>query len=626
MSAKKLDETKAAKITVRSRSATSSASAASAASKTSAAAKSTASEPAKSQLAGRDIVYIDTDDDITAIIEKVKNAEAPVVALVPPVRVGVLQSVVNLKLLLMAAKSARKKISLVTNERALIGLAAGLKIPVAKTINAQAEIPVLDSDDGDSEDSDVIRGEELAIGDLAALTSEPSKRNDTKEDKEVSAAVASIETDDKIKTTARDIDEETGEETDKPQKKPARGKKIPNFSSFRKKLFLFGGLGVVVIIFFVWAIVFAPHGTITVKANTISRDISVAATVTSGKTEGSNLNAVIKQTKTNETLNFNATGSKEIGNKATGTITISVSLTQIHPVRGLTVEAGTTVVASDGGQRYVTDDDAPFPASLRNGSATISEYVQYCGSMASTTCYYSVDATAANVGSNYNILTGANMTVSGGYSAVVKEDFTGGSSQTVTVVQQSDIDLATEKLKNQINDKVEQTKSDLISQMSGDATAIADSFSVAYGDFTSKPALDDTPTAGASASMSVEVTYTLVGVANSDLSAMLDAELTAQMANETNQRVYDNGLKAVKFARFEATDNGYSVTISTSGKVGPRLDEEQIKELALGKRVGEIREALTRINGVDSVEVKFSPFWVSSISDAKKLTVDFAVN
>ena len=47
----------------------------------------------------KDVIYIDTDDDITAIIGKIKNSKDKIIALVPPKRIGVLQSTVNLRLL-----------------------------------------------------------------------------------------------------------------------------------------------------------------------------------------------------------------------------------------------------------------------------------------------------------------------------------------------------------------------------------------------------------------------------------------------------------------------------------------------------------------------------------------------
>ena len=95
----------------------------------------------------KDVIYIDTEDDITAIIGKVKSSKERIIALVPPRRIGVLQSAVNIRLLSRAATAAKKRIVIVTNDAVLAGLAATAKIPVAKTLQSKpeiAEVSVLD--------------------------------------------------------------------------------------------------------------------------------------------------------------------------------------------------------------------------------------------------------------------------------------------------------------------------------------------------------------------------------------------------------------------------------------------------------------------------------------------------
>src|SRR5690606_16820049 len=114
----------------------------------------------------KDIIYIDVEDDITAIIGKVKDAKETIVALVPPKRIGVLQSAVNLHLLARAAKQGEKKLVLISNNSALMALASAAKIPVAKNLQSKpemAEISALDVDDGE----DVIDGAQLPVGELA---------------------------------------------------------------------------------------------------------------------------------------------------------------------------------------------------------------------------------------------------------------------------------------------------------------------------------------------------------------------------------------------------------------------------------------------------------------------------
>lgn len=60
----------------------------------------------------KDVIYIDVEDDITAIIGKVKDSSEKIVALVPPKRIGVLQSAVNLRLISRAASQNGKHLAI----------------------------------------------------------------------------------------------------------------------------------------------------------------------------------------------------------------------------------------------------------------------------------------------------------------------------------------------------------------------------------------------------------------------------------------------------------------------------------------------------------------------------------
>jgi hypothetical protein len=55
-------------------------------------------------------IYLEAEDDITSVIEKVKAAESNIVALVPTKRMPVLQSAVNLKLLKRESIASAKKL------------------------------------------------------------------------------------------------------------------------------------------------------------------------------------------------------------------------------------------------------------------------------------------------------------------------------------------------------------------------------------------------------------------------------------------------------------------------------------------------------------------------------------
>jgi hypothetical protein len=217
----------------------------------------------------KDIVYIDVEDDITAIIGKVKESAEKIVALVPPKRIGVLQSAVNLRLLQRAAEQSGKRIVLITGNQALTGLAAVASIPVARNLQSKpeiAEIPALDVDNGD----DVIDGSQLPVGDHAEQVNAMSDDEADEAD-----LIKGVDIEREPSTTPPVIGKKVAD------KKKSAGKKVPNFNSFRKRLVISICAGVVLIGGLVWAFVFAPAATIVITARTTPA--SVNDVVTFGK-------------------------------------------------------------------------------------------------------------------------------------------------------------------------------------------------------------------------------------------------------------------------------------------------------------------------------------------------------
>lgn len=564
----------------------------------------------KSELRGRDLIYIDTDDDVTSIVGRIKASEEVVVALVPPKRIGVLQSVVNLRLLQRAAKNAHKRLAIVTTDPALMNLASGLAIPVAKNINAQAKVLEVSDDD---DISDVIDGNDIAVDTTSRRSAGGSKS--ATEDKEISAAVAAIETDDKIKN---DLDADgVPDDQQEPKKSPKKKIKVPNVNSLRKKILIGGGLAVVLIGFLVWAIVFAPSATITIQAKTsaveVKKSLSLVPSGDKDAAEGV-LPPVVKQKKTNESVEFEATGSREVGEMAAGTVAFCYNEEPFSGQTGqknaITLDAGTRLYAN--GVQFTIDSGV----TVEGGQNEAGE----CET------YYSVKATAVNIGEEGNIKQNTVMSVSGysGLTALAKTDFTGGSKETVKVVQQSDVDAAVAKLREKGDSDA--VRDELMGQMSDSTMVIDGSFSVSQGEVKVTPGVGETPEGDSTkATASIELTYTLVGVNRDDLSKVLDAQLKSQ-TDEAKQKVYNNGLDEVKFSGFTTTDNGYTVSVTTNGHVGPVIDEDEVKQQAVGKKSEEIKELLKQTDGANDVSVTMSPFWVSSAPKESKITVNFEIN
>ena len=89
----------------------------------------------------KDTIYIDIDDEITTVIDKVRSSPGRIVALVLPKRATVFQSIVNMKLLKRSAESAKKNVVLITTEAGLLPLAGAVGLHVAPTPQSKPEVP-----------------------------------------------------------------------------------------------------------------------------------------------------------------------------------------------------------------------------------------------------------------------------------------------------------------------------------------------------------------------------------------------------------------------------------------------------------------------------------------------------
>ena len=423
----------------------------------------------------KDVIYVDIEDDITSVIEKVKGAKATIVALVPPKRIGVLQSVVNLKLLQRAATSAKKRVVLITNDQALIGLAAGVAIPVAKNLQSRPELPSMTA--AKIDDEEVINGEELPVGELAKTADEPLELTGFPTAEETaSAAPAAATAPFAAKAAAR---------------APRKGSAVPDFDKFRKKMFIFGGLGVLALIFLIWAIFFAGKATVAITANTnivnINKVLQLRPSAKLDAAQGV-APAVVKELKRSSSVDFTPTGKKEVGEKAVGTVSFENS--EGTPA---SIPAGTQVVTSSG-LAFTSNSAVTVPkATLTFGNECGADHL--CPGTAT------VGITAISGGSKYNGATGSVSGSFDGASGALTGATSGGTDKTVTVVSQSDVDTAKEKLQSQDSNKI---KTELKKQFDASVVAINESFTVEPGEPTSAPAVGQE---ASTAKLTAETTY-----------------------------------------------------------------------------------------------------------------------
>jgi hypothetical protein len=545
----------------------------------------------------KDVIYIDVEDDITAIIGKVKDSKEKIVALVPPKRVGVLQSAVNLRLLQRAATQHGKHLVLISNNSALAALAAAAKVPVAKNLQSKpelAEISALSVDD----DDDIIDGSQLPVGELAR-TADKSALG--------AAALSSPELEAIKENAAEERPRATPPLAGQALKKPKT--KVPNFNKFRKKMIFAIGGGVVLIAFLVWAIFFAPTATVIITARTTDSSanakVSLADTATTSTSAGT-LKTVTQQIPKSSTVDVTPTGSKQVGTKATGSMTITRTSISSTPI---SVPAGTTFTSADNHvfastQAATLGGTTIGPNGVVQDSATIS-----------------VQASA--VGEDYNLSARGYQSSVSGISAH-GSDMAGGTSKTITVVTNDDVQKAVTQLGQQNADDI---KKQLTAKFNDTFVVLDQTFKTDTGKPQVTPAVDQEVPAGAKASLTTTVTYSMVGIPKADISHYLDDYFNQQIQGLSDRRVYDNGSSKATFTNVTASATGYSANLVATAKIGPKIDDQNVKDSAKGKRFGDIQSSIESIQGVDNVDVKFWPFWVSTApNDTKKINVQFNLN
>jgi hypothetical protein len=550
----------------------------------------------------KDVIYIDVEDDVTAIIGKIKKAKEKIVALVPPKRAGALQSAVNLRLIDRMARAEKKQLVLITNNQALVALAASAKIPVAKNLQTKpevAEVAAIVVDDGD----DIIDGSQLPVGDHA----KSSKA------KAASAFTPLTMRSDDIDATDLNID---GDAVDGPvaaatvaksgmakTAKNAKKNKIPNFDTFRKRLVLIIGGGVGLIALLVWMFIFAPAATIVVTASTTPAPISSSITL-GGATATDFAKGIVsstsQQAQKDEAVEFEATGQKDVGEKATGTVRFSTS-DAATAIGGATIPAGTKLTSTSGSV-FATDSAVAIgPSNYTNAQVAV---------------------TAVESGSNYN---GASGQLSGAPSRITVAFVgasAGGTTKVAKVVSSDDVERAQGQL---IGASSDAQKEELKKLFTNGEVVIDSSFVVDRAAAVSTPAVG-AEAADGKAKLSISTKYLIQAVSKSDLDSYLRNSLESNLDDKEAQKVYSTGVDEATISNFRKDGEILNASVNAKGSVGPVIDEAKIKNQVKGMKYGEVQQSIETMNGVKSVDVQFSYFWVRTVpNNTDKISIQFKV-
>jgi hypothetical protein len=565
----------------------------------------------------KDVLYVDIDDDITTVIDKLRTSEAKVVALVLPKRASVFQSVVNMKLLKRNAESVKKHVVLVTTEPSLMPLAGSVGLYVAATPQSKPEIPLTIPINTAAEAT----AEEEPVS-IDEPTTEKGFTAENAGDKPVGELASSEEN---VPTPLEGIetltlpDEEEPEDdssaaADGKKKKLAKDKslKVPNFNKFRLWLLL-AIIVVLVIIGLFFVLSFLPKAKIDITTNTSNVNTSLTLTL-STSAQSVNLSTLTiparaEQQQKTTSQQVSTSGQQNNGVAATGSVTMTAEEgcngTLFLPPGN--VPAGTGVSAN--GLTYITQQNTAFGPGKYNPQDN-------CNDFKATTATSPTPITAQNPGTKYNTSGSVTFTVAGRSDIAATGSASGGTDVIVQVVAQADIDSAQQKLAAQNTSAV---KSALEQQLTQDGLyPIPVTFSANTPSITSSSNVGSQAT---TVTVTQSVTYTMYGAMKSELDALIANNVDGQI-NTANQTITNDGLSGGTFGVVSSASGNEQVSLLATAVVGPKISAANIKKEVAGKRSGDAQTFIRQLPGVTSAKVYLSPFWVGSVpTNPGKVTV-----
>lgn len=567
----------------------------------------------------KDTFYIEPEDDITDIINHVKASKQKIIALVPPKKLNVLRSSINLKLIARTAKMHDKAIVVVTTDPTLMKMAALSSLPFAKNLSSR---PTLPSEFNEADLEYPVNAkksglnEEIEINEKAASSGSVSRVRTTNED----AANRANTTSNLTKNSTMNLDSEEVAKNSDEEDSDNQPKKILTLDSLKNRIIIGVVAAVLLIGSFIWAFILAPAAKISVKIKTIaenfSENVSFVADAKQAVSKDGKFFLETASLEKNSEVEFEATGEKNVGDKATGELrliaTFDMSTTTATASRPdvATVPQGSAFAYRN--LNFLTNQEVKISW---DGSISNCDAGRHSGKcqVAKT-----VKATAIEGGAKYNIeavSSGWQSSVAGveGYA---NSAFKGGTDKIQKIVTASDIIKAKEKLT-----EADGVKEELFEKVPSDDIKIEDSYKKVTADPTSSPAVDQ-PTENGKAKLTAKTTYSVNYVDKAAIEEYVKSVVSTRLGSD--QKIYETG--NIFIEKFQNNNNSVTAKIKATLKTGPEVTEQSVLEKSLGKKVGEVTTLIKSINGVSDVEVNTSFPWVRQIpNDANKVSIKITV-
>lgn len=557
-------------------------------------------------------IYLEPDEEITSVIEKIGAEGDGSIALVVPKNSSLFQSLVNLKLLAKEAKNLQKEVVIISGNKIGMRLAKQVGVPTYASLGAIANSP--------QQPVKSIVAEEPATVDTTIdgvpvrqynpnrpVTTETTPvAEDVEDELEPPSEQEAIEVEDKVITvTTPSSDESTDEKQPDAEEQPKKADDsslppivtrvgAPRASEpfkFPWKAALIA-LGLLLILTTV-TFFLLPKATVTVvlPAEPVSDALLLA--VQTETAEGAVKGSVVTSEQSSNTT-ITATGKKDIGSKATGTISITNKYRDGSGAgKDQSFAAGTKA----------TDTSTKKVFTLNN-SVTVSRVTFNPNNGQPIYDTKTVKVTAVEPGESYNIPK-SSFTLAGALDNTVIESteaFSGGLTKQITVLSQQDLDTAVAAAKAELETKA---RADLAEKAKG-LLILPDAVWQTVKEQTTDKKVDEE---AQSVNLTLKIEFASLAFEKKLVDDQFKTKLSSTLT-ETQELVFEDG-KEPTITTKGITDDKTKLTIEVAGsgyKV-EKIDKATIARSVKNKSVDSAKNSIVETYKADSVEISISPSW-----------------
>lgn len=357
-------------------------------------------------------------------------------------------------------------------------------------------------------------------------------------------------------------------------------------SRVKNKLILLGPLVLIVLIgiIIVYTTLATARIEVQVKPEIAEQEENIVFSMTSPNDFSDNiLQAKTTTLKLSGTVSTPATGTKEEGEKAKGTITV------FNSSSGKKELAEGTVLTTPNGLEFVLDKSV----IIASASGDI-----FSGTQSGTA---KVPVTAVEIGKESNVPSNTTFKLESDNQVAAKneEAFSGGSSTEITVVSEEDIakltkelpESLTEKAEDQINEKL--SKTETLLTITSDFKPLEKDFNASTGEEAKTVTLN------------AVVEFKGVYYDNADLIEFTKTVLKNEFSQD--QTIDDSGIRNTLTDITFNDDDEFEAVLAIEADLLPKIDKEKLKKELAGQSFDVVNRRFERLPQVDSTTITLFP-------------------